>query len=156
MSWTEAECDQWRANPLVNPKTRKTIKLNGPTYKQILKHCQSLISPQIQPQAQPQARLPSPRPQIQPQARLPSPRPTLPQIQTAVIETQGLTWKLCRDKILGEYKLGKLLGKGGEGEVSEVCDTTGCPYVLKAHWIYLGRNELKPRTAGRTQSSARG
>ena len=32
-------CEKWLQNKLVNPKTGKTIKMNGPTYKKLLQEC---------------------------------------------------------------------------------------------------------------------
>lgn len=33
------DCDAWRATPLVNPRTGRRIKKNGPTYKVFVKEC---------------------------------------------------------------------------------------------------------------------
>jgi hypothetical protein len=35
----ESPCDRWRATPLVNPRTGRTISLNGPTYRALEREC---------------------------------------------------------------------------------------------------------------------
>ena len=36
---TKAQCEAWVANPTVNPKTGKSINVDGPTYTMIKTHC---------------------------------------------------------------------------------------------------------------------
>ena len=46
MSQQTKVCEAWLANPLVNPRTGRAIKVNGPTYKALQKECHSLrLSP---------------------------------------------------------------------------------------------------------------
>lgn len=35
----EGDCIKWQANPIVNPITKRAIKLDGPTYTEIQKAC---------------------------------------------------------------------------------------------------------------------
>ena len=39
MNLTNEECEQWRRQPTINPKTKRTIKIGGPAYKNIEKAC---------------------------------------------------------------------------------------------------------------------
>jgi hypothetical protein len=41
MNLTSAQCDAFRINPAINPKTGRDIKINGPTYNKLLKYCSS-------------------------------------------------------------------------------------------------------------------
>jgi hypothetical protein len=36
---TFASCQQWKKNPLINPQTGRSIKINGPTFKEFEKTC---------------------------------------------------------------------------------------------------------------------
>lgn len=39
-----SKCEQWRANPTINPVSRRKIKRNGPVYKALKKECESVRS----------------------------------------------------------------------------------------------------------------
>jgi hypothetical protein len=39
MNLNKDECDKWRSNPEVNPRTGRSIKHKGPTYNAISKDC---------------------------------------------------------------------------------------------------------------------
>ncbi len=41
---TKELCSQFGSNPLVNPLTRRAIKLNGPTHQKLSKECETLKS----------------------------------------------------------------------------------------------------------------
>jgi len=42
---SEQVCREWLANPLVNPRTGRTIQKNGPTFKALQNECRSLKKP---------------------------------------------------------------------------------------------------------------
>src|SRR5579864_531325 len=43
------DCESWLRNPLINPKTGRQIKLDGPTYRKIEKECLGTRSPRRRP-----------------------------------------------------------------------------------------------------------
>ena len=36
---TKEECEQWKTNTVINPRTNRKIKLNGPTYTALKNAC---------------------------------------------------------------------------------------------------------------------
>ena len=42
MSITEEQCEQFKKNPHVNPVTRRSIQINGPTYRELTASCKKL------------------------------------------------------------------------------------------------------------------
>lgn len=58
-------CNAWKANPLVNPRTNRVIKVGGPTYKKLAKECgdDQPVTPPVAPVPRPLASVaPVPRP----------------------------------------------------------------------------------------------
>jgi serine/threonine protein kinase len=39
MNFSKSDCDKWKKNKTTNPKTGRTIKIDGPTFKKIQKEC---------------------------------------------------------------------------------------------------------------------
>ena len=39
MDHAKTICEEWRSNPLKNPRTGRTIKKDGPVYKKLNKEC---------------------------------------------------------------------------------------------------------------------
>lgn len=40
---TKEDCEKWRQNPTINPLSRRTITVNGPTYLQLQAHCEQFL-----------------------------------------------------------------------------------------------------------------
>jgi hypothetical protein len=54
-------CEEWWKNPTVNPRTNRKIKIDGPTYKILLKECGQAPTRSSLPVAHPDAQQPKPK-----------------------------------------------------------------------------------------------
>jgi hypothetical protein len=68
-------CDEWKKNPLKNPRTNRTIKKDGPVYTKLRKECEPTPSKPASKPAPKPAPTATPKPAPKPKTPKPTPKP---------------------------------------------------------------------------------